>query len=196
MEWSSRRSQRSPVARGAVASHAIVRPDFRRAARPLRAGATTQMAYWQRPVQAQEPDPPTSTRRRRRVSPYRRWLPTIAVVGVVAFLTLFLVIRQVVASRSVTPAQPTGEVTFGAESRALAPEAAPLGSDSTQPAPAPARTVRFTVVPVEPTYTVSTGDTLSAIAQRYNTSIDALIAINNLPDRTITLRVGQRLILP
>jgi LysM repeat protein len=55
--------------------------------------------------------------------------------------------------------------------------------------------IRFTVAPVEPSYTVVSGDSLSAIAQRYSTTIDALQAINNLPDRS-TLSVGQRLVIP
>jgi LysM repeat protein len=55
--------------------------------------------------------------------------------------------------------------------------------------------VQATIVPLEPSYTVQSGDTLAIIARRYNTTVDALVSINNLPDRN-TLRVGQRLILP
>ena len=55
--------------------------------------------------------------------------------------------------------------------------------------------IRFNVRPLEPTYTVSSGDNLSSIAQRFNTSVEALQAINNLPDAR-TLSVGQRLVIP
>ncbi|MBL47931.1 MAG: hypothetical protein CMP28_03140 [Roseibacillus sp.] len=44
-------------------------------------------------------------------------------------------------------------------------------------------------------YTVRTGDTLSAIARRYNTSTENLISTNGITDPTL-LRVGQKLSLP
>jgi LysM repeat protein len=43
---------------------------------------------------------------------------------------------------------------------------------------------------------VQGGDTLFAIAQRNNTSIDAIVAANNLPNRNSTLSIGQKLIIP
>jgi membrane-bound lytic murein transglycosylase D len=48
---------------------------------------------------------------------------------------------------------------------------------------------------VEPSYTVAPGDNLWSIARRHNVSVEALQAINSLPDQT-TLRVGQRLVIP
>ncbi len=69
-----------------------------------------------------------------------------------------------------------------------------------QQAPAPGEVatrqggVTFSVRQVEPSYTVVSGDSLSAIAQRYGTSAEALQGINNLPDSF--LRVNQRLVLP
>jgi N-acetylmuramoyl-L-alanine amidase len=62
--------------------------------------------------------------------------------------------------------------------------------------PPPAPRIQFSAATIEPNYVVTNGDTLSAIAQRYNTSVDVIAAINNLPDRSATLRVGQRLIIP
>ncbi len=44
------------------------------------------------------------------------------------------------------------------------------------------------------TYTVQRGDSLSVIAQRYNTTVRDLMAVNNLTSDTI--RIGQELILP
>jgi membrane-bound lytic murein transglycosylase D len=44
-------------------------------------------------------------------------------------------------------------------------------------------------------YTVRSGDSLSVIADRYNTSVGELMAINQLRDRN-RIRVGQKLILP
>ena len=44
-------------------------------------------------------------------------------------------------------------------------------------------------------YTVRSGDSLSVIADRYNTSVGELMAINQLRDRN-RIRVGQKLVLP
>lgn len=44
------------------------------------------------------------------------------------------------------------------------------------------------------TYTVKSGDTLSEIAQRNQTSVSSICSLNNITSRT-TLRVGQRLVL-
>jgi LysM repeat protein len=56
------------------------------------------------------------------------------------------------------------------------------------------RPPKFSSKPIEPSYTVASGDTLSSIAQRYNTNAEALRLMNNLPDTR--LNVGQRLIIP
>jgi LysM repeat protein len=45
-------------------------------------------------------------------------------------------------------------------------------------------------------HTVQAGDTLFALAQRYTTTIEGIVAANNLPSRNVTLQVGQQLIIP
>ena len=76
------------------------------------------------------------------------------------------------------------------------------GSPSTTPTitseavliPSPSPTV--SPEPVQPvTYTVQAGDTLSAIAQEHDVSLEALIDENNLPDPDV-LQVGQILLIP
>jgi len=76
------------------------------------------------------------------------------------------------------------------------------GSASTTPTitseavliPSPSPTV--SPEPVQPvTYTVQAGDTLSAIAQEHDVSLEALIDENNLPDPDV-LQVGQILLIP
>lgn len=47
----------------------------------------------------------------------------------------------------------------------------------------------------ETTYTVVSGDTLFAIAERFSADVDAIIAANNIVDPSL-LRVGQELIIP
>jgi LysM repeat protein len=43
---------------------------------------------------------------------------------------------------------------------------------------------------------VQGGDTLSAIATKNNSSVDAIVAANNLPNRNVTLNIGQKLVIP
>ncbi len=47
----------------------------------------------------------------------------------------------------------------------------------------------------EPVYVVQAGDTLYSIAQRFETTVDAIVAANNLEDPSL-IRVGQRLVIP
>lgn len=61
--------------------------------------------------------------------------------------------------------------------------------------PSPRPSIRFTSRPVDPSYIVVAGDNLWTIAQRFNTTVEAIQGINSLPDRS-TLRVGQRLVIP
>jgi LysM repeat protein len=69
------------------------------------------------------------------------------------------------------------------------PVAVPCGAGGSEGQYTPA--AEFKLCP----YTVKSGDTLSAIAQKYNTTTRLLIAANNLPsaDRIVT---GQRLSVP
>jgi LysM repeat protein len=67
---------------------------------------------------------------------------------------------------------------------------------ATEPTAIPSQgPIQTSISPVEPTYTVQSGDTLATIARRFNTTVEALQSINNLPDRN-ALRVGQRLVIP
>lgn len=65
--------------------------------------------------------------------------------------------------------------------------------------PATATPVPPTPIPPTPTraiivYVVRSGDTMFAIAQRYNTTVDAIMALNRLPN--FVVRVGQTLQIP
>jgi LysM repeat protein len=76
-----------------------------------------------------------------------------------------------------------------------------LGSEATPAAasllatglPSPAAFSPATVTPA--THVVQSGETLGGIAQRYNVSIEALMAANNLSDPNV-LHVGQTLVIP
>lgn len=45
------------------------------------------------------------------------------------------------------------------------------------------------------TYTVESGDTLSDIARRFNTSVEAIVEVNDLDDPDV-LSIGDKLIIP
>lgn len=67
---------------------------------------------------------------------------------------------------------------------------APTATPTLTPVPTPV------VTPVPPrTYTVVAGDTLALIAQRFGTTVDALLALNDIDDPN-TISVGQVLVLP
>lgn len=122
----------------------------------------------------------------RRLSELERWVPTALFVGVaVALLLVVLMLRAllttVAAGSDPVPAP-------------IVAQSAPQVVDPAPPEP-PRPQIRFAVRPLEASYTVVAGDTLSAIALRYNTTTAALRGINNLADDAI-LSVGQRLILP
>jgi nucleoid-associated protein YgaU len=88
------------------------------------------------------------------------------------------------------PAPPPAAASIDPESRraAVAPPPAP------EPVPGPAG-LAVSIQPVESNYTVVAGDTLERIAQRFGTTVDALVGMNNLRDRN-SLTVGQKLIIP
>jgi LysM repeat protein len=88
---------------------------------------------------------------------------------------------------AVPAANPTIE-TAGSQT-APAPAAAP---QSTAPPAPPSPTAR----PGQREYVVQSGDTLAAIAQRNGTTVDELVAANNLRSRDAPLTIGQRLIIP
>jgi len=135
----------------------------------------------------------------------KKWLPTaLLITGIVVLASFFVAIRLLL-----TPA-------FANHAESLAVQTAPViepapasqpAADSTTLVPVPpagspvdalARPVspgvRFVSRVIEPSYVVVPGDNLWSIAQRHNTTADALQAFNNL-DRP-ALSVGQRLVIP
>ncbi len=66
----------------------------------------------------------------------------------------------------------------------------PAATRTPTPQPTP------TATPVaERMYVVKAGDTLSKIALDHDTTVDAIVEANHLPDRNV-LQVGQRLVIP
>jgi LysM repeat protein len=66
------------------------------------------------------------------------------------------------------------------------------GTATGTPTPTPTRTLS----PGSRVITVAAGDTLTALAQRYGSSVEAIVAANPGISRTTSLSVGQQLIIP
>ncbi|HRE49274.1 MAG TPA: LysM domain-containing protein, partial [Aggregatilineales bacterium] len=89
------------------------------------------------------------------------------------------------------PFIPTREGTVQPTSQTLIPTVPP----PTVPVSTPGGGLEFPDLPGRVEYTVQAGDTVSGIAQRFNTRGDAIIELNNLSPEGL-IRVGQKLIIP
>jgi len=111
------------------------------------------------------------------------------------------------APTSLSENAPTSEAAtpVPTESRTEAPTEAPTLAATAAPEPTLAPTIAPTAAPTaappapsEPRkYTVQPGDTLRAIAEKYNVSVTAIVDANKLtPQEADSLRVGQELVIP
>ncbi|HST05817.1 MAG TPA: LysM peptidoglycan-binding domain-containing protein [Chloroflexia bacterium] len=97
-----------------------------------------------------------------------------------------------VATAYLTPTLPPTRLPIATlTATATVPPATDTPTPTTVPATAPPT---VTPTPTITTYVVQEGDTLTSIAQRFGTTIDAIIAANNLPSTVIT--IGQMLVIP
>lgn len=120
---------------------------------------------------------------------------TVVVVGV-ALVALLL------ARGPLAPA-PSGAGDDGASPTAAgtvvpgtaAPTGAPTAAPSTTPTEPPTATPQPSVTPRPRTYKVRAGDTLTAIAARFGTTVAEIAALNNITNPSL-IRVGQVLNIP
>ena len=109
---------------------------------------------------------------------------------------------QTPAAGSTTPAgtrapgQPAGSATPARTVVATtpAPGAPTAGRTVATANPGAAVTATTSAGPRE--YSIASGDSLGAIATRNNTTVDDLVKVNNLPNKDVTLQVGQKIKLP
>jgi LysM repeat protein len=94
------------------------------------------------------------------------------------------------AGQSAAPA--AGQPTAAPAAAPAGAAGAPAVATATPAAPAATPTTR----PGQREHVVEAGDSLFAIATRYNTTVDAVVAANNLPSRTTILNIGQKLVIP
>ena len=96
-----------------------------------------------------------------------------------------------------TDSQPAA--TIAQPTQAPAPTTAdantPVATSTVASTPAPQPTATIAPGSVRE-HTVVAGDTLFALARRYESSVQAIVAANNLRDSNVTLQIGQRLIIP
>ena len=94
---------------------------------------------------------------------------------------------EVVPEPSVSPVQTTPTQT---ENTGSGSESGNTGNSNTGGQGEP-----ITVIKTEETYTVEQGDTLEAIAAKYNTTVEKLMELNNLTEES-EIQVGQVLKIP
>ncbi|MBN1287272.1 MAG: LysM peptidoglycan-binding domain-containing protein [Anaerolineae bacterium] len=95
----------------------------------------------------------------------------------------------VVTGQGEVPTQPPTPTPDTIDNQTPVPTATPRPNIPTMP-PTPTPLPAGTIV-----YIVQAGDSLSAIARRYNTTVDRIAAANNLADPN-RISVGQRLLIP
>jgi LysM repeat protein len=129
-------------------------------------------------------------------SPALPTLNTSAPVTATAALTATVLPQHDTA----TSVQPSAAATQTATAE---PTVAPTAAPTTPPEPtaAPPTAIPPTAAPAPPAaqrkYTVQPGDTLLAIAKKFNTTVTAIVKANKLtPQQADALRVGQELVIP
>ncbi|MGQ9572954.1 MAG: LysM peptidoglycan-binding domain-containing protein [Dehalococcoidia bacterium] len=93
------------------------------------------------------------------------------------------------ASPTPTPSPTPMETPTATPTEAVTPSPTPEATPSPTPTPTPQP---------EPfiEYEVQLGDTLSAIAQRFSTTVDELVRINGLASEDVIIDIGQKLLVP
>ena len=130
----------------------------------------------------------------------RRWVVAggVAVVGVAVAATAvaggFDGFGQGTAAVSASPTTPLA--SSPASTATSEPTVAPTGEPTQQPSPSPTKRPRSSAAatPEAQTYVVKSGDTLSLIATRFGTSVDAIKVANGLVSDVIN--IGQVLVIP
>lgn len=200
-----RRRQDPPRAAGTWAAAAASRPAEavpaprrRRAARDVRAAAPGSLAASVLAAGLEDVDLGLERLGARRGRTWPVW-PLGLLLGISLVVAAGVLWQQVPANsgsppvvreQAAAPVPPPVAPPLDAESRRAAIAAPP----APEAVPGPGG-LAVSIRPVESNYTVIAGDTLERIAQRFGTTVDALVGMNNLGDRN-SLRVGQQLIIP
>lgn len=105
--------------------------------------------------------------------------------------------NQVGAIDSSTPSPPAATLPPTAAQPTPVPTLAPTVAPSSPPSVAPSATPAPTPAPSYQTYTVQSGDTLTAIARRFGTTVEAIAELNNIARADYgRLAIGRVLLIP
>jgi LysM repeat protein len=127
----------------------------------------------------------------------------VLLAGMVAVFGILVLVSGVADGLASLVVRPSPTPTPGADSTAVpSPSGAVASATPTltpTPTPLPATPVQTAAAPVSPagtqSYVVQQGDTLSAIADRFGTSVAAIQAANGLGDSDV-INIGQVLVIP
>jgi LysM domain len=127
----------------------------------------------------------------------RRTWPAIPAVLLVATLIAVGIsgIRGEGPAAAVASPSPTPEPSLQVEPTTPEASLEPTPASTPEPSIAPSPSAAATPAPSYRLYTVKSGDTLSAIATTFNTTVAAIVSLNNISDPR-TLHVGQVLKIP
>jgi LysM repeat protein len=120
-------------------------------------------------------------------------------VGLIALM--FVAFLLLIVARTSSPSTPVGEgpsssaIALLSPSPVVTPTPAPSASASVAPSATPRATPKPTVGPNRQRYRVKAGDTLSAIAVKFGTTLRVLKRINDITDPTL-IRPGQVILVP
>ena len=127
----------------------------------------------------------------------------VVLAGVAAVLGILVLVSGVADGLAGLVLRPSASPTPGTDSTAVPTSTAAPASAAPTPTPAPtplpATPVPSALAPVSPagnqTYVVQQGDTLSAIAGRFGTTVAAIQAANGLGESDV-INIGQVLVIP
>ena len=108
-------------------------------------------------------------------------------------------IAEPVASWAVSTGQPFLPPSPGSDGTATSSPTASRTATTTNPSGSPTRTPTYTPISYTPTpayliYVVQSGDTLSGIARRFGTTVEAIMELNSLGSDLLS--IGQELLIP
>ncbi len=123
----------------------------------------------------------------------RRW--GLGQVGLVALMVVAF--ATVVLARGLAPSGPNSALADVSPSPSASPSPRPSPSPPPSPSPSPSPLPSPSPSPAAAgeTYRVKAGDTLGAIAERFGTTVKAIMQANGITDAKL-IKVGQRLTIP
>lgn len=138
-------------------------------------------------------------------SPDRRWSPLGWLIGGLLLVSLAAIFglgaAQLVATGQAVPTVDPSRLVSPTPTQPPTVSPSPAPSASATPRPTPTSAASATPAPTATagatprTHVVARGETLSIIAAQYGTTVQAIVALNNLANANL-IQVGQVLLIP